>query len=211
MSRHAAVAFDLDGTITREELLPRIAGEVNLVHEMRVLTDLTMAGHIPFEDSFRLRCAALSTIPISRVREIVASARLNTSIERFISRRPDSCFVVTGNLDVWVQPLAERLGCRVFASQARFEGDRLTGVSCVLDKSRAVNEIRREFERVVAVGDGANDVPMFDAADVGVAFGGVHEPAAQLVVTADHVVYEEEALCRLLSMLSSPQLVSVPA
>jgi HAD superfamily phosphoserine phosphatase-like hydrolase len=206
-----AFAFDLDGTVTRQELLPLMAAEVGLVDEMRMLTDLTMAGHIPFEQSFRLRCAALGAVPVSRVREIVAGAQVNHAVEAFIRKRPDSCFIVTGNLDAWIEPLADRLGCRVFSSVAATEGDRLVGVRSVLDKAHPIRELRRVFTRVVAVGDGANDVPMFREADVGVAFGGTHEPAAALMAAADHVVNDEESLCRLLSTLSSPLLDSALA
>jgi hydroxymethylpyrimidine pyrophosphatase-like HAD family hydrolase len=52
---------------------------------------------------------------------------------------------------------------------------------------------------VVAIGDGANDVGMFQAASYGVAYGGVHKPAAILLDVATHAIYQPDKLCFLLS------------
>jgi hydroxymethylpyrimidine pyrophosphatase-like HAD family hydrolase len=51
---------------------------------------------------------------------------------------------------------------------------------------------------VIAIGEGFNDIPMFEAADIKIAFGGVHNPVAEIVELADYVVYGENSLCRLL-------------
>ena len=196
-----AFAFDLDGTLTTQEVLPLIATELGLQREMRVLTDLTLSGAIPFEDSFRLRCAVLSAVPISKVRDIVSDVPLDPDIEAFVRKRPSECFVVTGNLDIWVSPLVERLGCQLFASRARADGDRLASVETVLLKSHPVQQLRERFERVVAIGESMNDLPMFEVADVSVAFGGVHRPARAALEACDYVVYQGGALCRLLNTL----------
>lgn len=197
-----AFCFDLDGTITREEILPLIAAELGLEREMRVLTDLTLSGAIGFEDSFRLRCAVLRSVPVGDVRQIVAQVELAPGIERFVAEQAERCFVVTGNLDVWVAPIVERLGCRAFTSTARCRDGQLLEVSSVLTKDRAVAALRPDYERVVAIGDSVNDLPMFEFADLRVAYGGVHDPATDLYEVADYVAYEEDALCRLLSTLS---------
>ncbi|MBN0217485.1 HAD-IB family phosphatase, partial [Pseudomonas aeruginosa] len=94
-------------------------------------------------------------------------------IQAFISARPRQCFVVTGNLDLWVEPVLERLGVRSFTSRARMRDGCLEGVEEILHKGDAVTSLRGEFERIVAVGEGMNDVPMFEAADLRVAYGGV--------------------------------------
>lgn len=199
---NTAYAFDLDGTITTEEILPIIAAELNLEREMRTLTELTLNGSIPFQDSFRLRCAILRAVPISHVRDIVTTVSLAGGLERFIKAHRETCFVITGNLDVWVEPIIERLGCRAFTSTAQWTGDRLHGVESVLDKGDAVRAVAPDFSRVVCIGDSVNDIPMFQEADVKVAFGGIHDPAPALFDVADYAVYSEEALCRLLPTLS---------
>lgn len=197
-----AYAFDLDGTLTREEILPIIAAELALEREMQTLTALTLSGVIPFEESFRLRCAILRAVSIETVRDIVRTVQLSEPLADFISTHRDQCFVVTGNLDVWIAPIIEELGCRSHSSTAVVEGPRLVGVSHVLNKGEAIRAIAPAFSRVVCIGDSVNDIPMFEAADVRVAFGGVHDPAADLYDVAHYATYSEDALCRLLVTLS---------
>lgn len=196
-----AYAFDLDGTLTREEILPVIAAELDLEREMQTLTQLTLSGAIAFTDSFRLRCAILRAVPIDTVREIVSGVQVSTELAKFISSRRDRCFVITGNLDVWISPIIERLGCRTFSSTARAEGNSLLGVARVLNKGEAIRQVMPNFSRMVCIGDSVNDIPMFECADVRVAFGGVHDPAADLYKISDYAAYTEDALCRLLSTL----------
>src|SRR5258705_13832741 len=100
MVSNTAFCFDLDGTLTRHEILPAMASEIGLSEEIALLTSLTMRGLIPFEASFRLRCRVLREVPVSRVREIVASIPLAESIETFIKENRHRCVVSTGNLDV---------------------------------------------------------------------------------------------------------------
>lgn len=198
---NTAFAFDLDGTVTRQELLPIIASELGLQREIRLLTDLTLKGAIDFEDSFRLRCAVLRAIPISTVCELLAEAPLDEHIAAFIQERPQQCFVVTGNLDVWIAPLLQRLGCEAFTSTATYKDDQLLGVTKVMHKSQPIRSLKQRFERVVAIGESVNDIPMFEVADVGIAYGGVHAPMESLVDVSHYVTYDGEALCRLLNTL----------
>lgn len=194
--------FDLDGTVTRQEILPAIASEVGMSEEIALLTSLTMRGLVPFESSFRLRCRILREVSVSRVREIVADIPLDPEIEEFIHNNRERCAIVTGNLDVWVKELVERMGCQAFTSIGDVNGDRLDGVRRMLRKSESVESIRTQgWNRVVAIGDGFNDIPMLQDADVGIGFGGVHPPVAEVVELADYVVYGGASLCRLLSTL----------
>jgi phosphoserine phosphatase len=194
--------FDLDGTVTRQEILPALASEIALTEEMALLTSLTIKGSIPFESSFRLRCRLLREVPVSRVREIIADIALSPAIVSFIQENRDRCAIVTGNLDVWVGGLIERLGCRYFSSVGIAGGDRLLDLGQILKKSQAVKELRAQgFQRVIAIGDGFNDIPMFESSDIRIAFGGVHPPASEIVQLADYVVHGENSLCRLLNGL----------
>lgn len=194
-------AFDLDGTITSAELLPLIARELDLEREIRLLTDLTISGAVPFEDSFRLRFAILRSAPLVRVQAAVADVALDHAILNFIGARPDQCFVVTGNVDLWIQPLIDRLPCEVWCSRGVVQDGMAAGLESVMHKGASVLELRKRFSRIVAIGDGANDVSMFEAADLGIAYGGIHAPASVLIDVADFVVYESTSLCRLLNTL----------
>jgi len=196
-----AICLDLDGTVTAEEILPRIAAEVNLADEIGILTDATLKGILPFEKSFRLRCRLLADVPISRVREIVADIKVDDAIAHFVRRNAERCFIVTGNLDVWIEPLTARLGCSSFSSTSVVAEDRLVGISAVLDKRDAIASTRKSFDKVVAVGDSFNDAGMFELADVSIAYGGVHSPVPALYDLADFAVTNGKALCRLLDTL----------
>lgn len=193
--------FDLDGTITDAEILPLIATETDLEDEITALTKSTIEGSIPFDTSFRLRCRLLGEVPVSRVREITSTVPLNADIVRFIQQRQEDCVVVTGNLDLWVEPILDRLGCRAFTSTALSEDDVLWGVTDTLYKADAIEALQDDDTLIVAVGDGMNDVSMFEAADVAVAFGGVHPPAEAAIDAADFVAMNGAGLCQLLTSL----------
>jgi HAD superfamily phosphoserine phosphatase-like hydrolase len=199
--KRVAFAFDLDGTVTTAELLPLIAREADLMDEISVLTEATIKGVLPFRKSFQLRCRLLSDVPNTTVRRVVEGVSLQPHVEAFIREHRERCFIVTGNLDVWVEPLRSRLPCRFFTSTANVSGGRVSSIAHVLEKNQPIAELRKDFDTIVAVGDGMNDVPMFEVADVRIAYGGVHPPNDTLLKLADYAVYDGAALCRLLSTL----------
>jgi phosphoserine phosphatase len=196
-----AFCFDLDGTLTSEEILPRLARDIGLFEEIATLTRATMDGLLPFENSFRLRVRLLAEVPISTVREIVAKVSLDPRILAFIHENRDDCYVVTGNLDVWIEGLKPVLKCKVYSSEAAWEGDKLLGVKRIINKSHAVRELSESYDEIVAVGDGMNDSPLFEAADIRIAYGGVHDPVETLIKMADFVTYHANGLLNTLATL----------
>lgn len=193
-------AFDLDGTVTREETLPLLASELGLYEEMRLLTNLTLQGTLDFKQSFRLRYHVLKSIPITRIQAIMDQVELDRDIAGFIRERKASCAVVTGNLDVWIEPIIKKLGCRAFASVSGRAADDSPILERVMDKGHAIRKLKKE-DKVVAIGESYNDIPMFEEANYSIAYGGVHSPVDTAISVADWVVYEGGSLCTLLKAL----------
>lgn len=190
-------AFDLDGTVTRAEILPAIAREAGLFEEMDRLTRLTLDGALDFDESFRKRFGLLRHVPLSVVQHITAAIPLDPHIAAFIAENRNCCAIVTGNLDCWIAPLAATLGCSIHCSRSAREGNGLA-LAAILNKGEVIAAMRAEGRRVVAIGDAANDIPMLLAADLGIAFGGLREPAPGLLAVADRVERNGAALCRAL-------------
>jgi len=194
-----AFCFDLDGTVTTQEILPLISKEVDLHEEINLLTQLTLDGLIPFQNSFKLRVKLLSTIPINKVAEIVSEVELDSKILAFIQEHRHDCFIVTGNLDVWVaEMIKSKIRCDYFSSEAIYSQNRLDGIKKILIKGEVIRQLRSRYDRIVAIGDSMNDCPMFQEADVKIAFGGTHNPVYSLIKLSDYVTFDSGSLISIL-------------
>lgn len=191
--------FDLDGTITTQELLPIIARECGVEKEMEQLTNKTISGEIPFEYSLRHRVEILKTIPVSTVQDIVLDVKIDPDVNYFLEENSEKCTIVTGNVDVWLEKLKNKLNIPMISSQASVRDDRIIDLYHVLDKSLVPQTFRG---KTCAIGDGNNDFGMLSNACIGIAYGAVHPPARSLLEVADFAIYNGKTLCRLLSQLS---------
>ena len=106
--------FDLDSTITREELLPRIAKLNNTFDELKSSTREAMLNGSDFESSFRERVSILARIPLSDVQECVRTVPLLEELMGWIQGNPQCTFVVTGNLDIWIETLLTSYSLKSF-------------------------------------------------------------------------------------------------
>lgn len=196
--------FDLDGTISKMEILPIIAKEIDIFEEIEALTEATIKGIIPFNRSFQLRVKLLSEIPIKRVQDLVMDIPLHNEIVNFIKKNSSNSYVITGNLDVWVEELImKKIGCQYFSSKAIMSNDKIIGISNILNKGMVIKELKQLHRnyRIVSIGDGMGDVPMHLEADIGIALGAVHSPIETLINVSNYITYEEKTLCRLLNTL----------
>lgn len=197
--------LDLDATVTKEEILPALAEQVGLLEEMREMTEKTMRGEIPFQSSFLARVEMLKTIPVSRIAEIVEKTPLNEELSQFIRTHASRCYIVTGNIDVWIEKLIKRIGLPMshcYCSSASVSDDYIISVNSVVDKEK----IAKQFVvPVVAVGDGSNDAEMVRLADVGIGYGGVRPVAYSLMCNATHVICNEHRLCSFLHTLCADE------
>lgn len=192
--------FDLDSTVTREEILPTISKRLGIFEQVNKLTESTMKGEIPFKQSFIQRVELLKDIPVSEVCQLVSEIKLNEKIVEFIRNNKNRCYIVTGNLDVWIKKLMERIGMEshIFCSSALVKDDYLQDVISIVDKNMVVSQMVLPF---VAIGDGNNDAEMIEAAEIGIGYGGVREVAPSVLSCASHAVYNEEKLVEFLNRL----------
>ena len=192
--------FDLDSTITRQEILPTIARQFGVFEEMSTLTECTMRGELPFKQSFLQRVELLKQIPVSEVCELIGEIQLNEPLVEFIRRHQNRCYIVTGNLDLWIEKLVQKLGMEknTFCSKALVEHDYIQDVSSIVDKNAVIGQMVLPF---VAVGDGNNDAEMIEAAEIGIGYGGVREIAPSVLACASHAVYQEQKLVEFLERL----------
>ena len=125
----------MDSTITRKEVLPEVSKRIGKLDEMRRLTEATMRGEIPFRTSFLNRVKILSDISVSEVNQVVSEIPLNPYIADFIENNRDRCYVVTGNLDVWISGLMKKLKMEnhCYCSKADVKNDRISKVVSVAD------------------------------------------------------------------------------
>lgn len=197
--------FDLDATVTKEEILPALAEQVGLLEEMQEMTEKTMRGEIPFQSSFLARVEMLKTIRVSRVAEIVEKTPLNEELVQFIHAHASRCYIVTGNIDVWIEELIKKIGLPMshcYCSSASVSDDYIVSVNSVVDKEKIVKQF---VVPVVAVGDGSNDAEMVRLADVGIGYGGVRPVAYSLMCNATHVICDEHRLCSFLHTLCADE------
>lgn len=197
--------FDLDATVTKEEILPALAEQVGLLEEMQEMTEKTMRGEIPFQSSFLARVEMLKAIRVSRVAEIVEKTPLNEELVQFIHAHASRCYIVTGNIDVWIEELIKRIGLPMshcYCSSASVSDDYIVSVNSVVDKEKIVKQF---VVPVVAVGDGSNDAEMVRLADVGIGYGGVRPVAYSLMCNATHAICDEHRLCSFLHTLCADE------
>ena len=192
--------FDLDSTITRKEILPTIAEKVNRQKEMRNLTESTMRGEIPFKSSFLKRVDILSVMNVSETRAMITDIPLNENITQFIRENHERCYVVTGNLDVWIKDLMKKIKVEghVYCSRANVKDDRITKVVSVIDKELTAKQF---VQPLVVVGDGDNDSGMAQVADISVGFGGIRDIAPSLIQNIDYAFYDDKRCAEFLRTL----------
>ena len=168
------VAFDLDGTLIRDELMVLLAGQVGRGEEMQQLTEAAMCGARPFRESFVARSQLL--LGLSEVKLLRPLAQLSFApdaaelIARLQLRGLELC-LITGAYEPLAADLGERLGIPLgCASTLRMEGGRLAGLveEAIVDAEAKARYLHawagQELAATLALGDGANDIHMLSTA-----------------------------------------------
>jgi phosphoserine phosphatase len=177
------IVLDVDSTLVRGEVIDELAARAGRAAEVARITAAAMNGDLDFEQSLRARVAVLAGLPVSvldEVREHLVLTPGARTLIRTLQRLGFRCGIVSGGFTQVTDPLAAALGLDFAAANTLEVADgRLTGglVGEVVDragKARALARFAGEhgipLEQTVAVGDGANDLDMLNAAGLGIAF-----------------------------------------
>ncbi|EMA40202.1 phosphoserine phosphatase SerB [Halococcus hamelinensis] len=185
------VAFDFDGTLSNSEMTVLLGEQCGVADEMAAITERAMNDEIEYAESLRERVALLEGLPVEAVEAAFDEVRLNPGAADLINVLNDAgvvTAVLTGGFGRGVEHVLARNETPVdtiVANQLEFDGHRLTGeVSGPLVEGTKDDALRTvagnagvEVEDTVAVGDGANDLPMLRAA--GLAVGYEPKPAVE--------------------------------
>ncbi len=201
------VAFDMDSTLIDAEVIDELAKAAGVGAEVAEITERAMRGELDFTASFRARVALLKGLDENALQKIAAQLRLNEGAERLISTLKKMGYktaILSGGFNYFGQYLQQRLGIDyVFANELEIRDGKVTGdvVGQVVDGQRKAALLREiaakeciALEQVIAVGDGANDLPMLSIAGLGIAFRAkpiVKQSARQAISTLglDGILY----------------------
>ncbi len=187
--------FDVDSTLINEEVIELIAAHAGVEKEVAQITERAMAGELDFAASLRERVSLLSGISSEALLEVGKKVTLtNGAVELIeaIHSAGDLPAVVSGGFLEVITPIMQQLGIKDYlANTLEVSEGLLTGKVSgeIVDRNaKAVflNELRIKYAptQTIAIGDGANDIEMLKAADIGIAF--CAKPALQAV--ADVVI-----------------------
>lgn len=177
------VAFDMDSTLIQAEVIDELAKLHGVGEQVAAITAAAMRGEIDFRQSLTRRVDLLRGLPAQRLQDLLHSIRLAEGTERLISTLKALGYktaILSGGFNFFGRHLQSRLGIDyVFANELEIENDVLTGrlASEIVDgarKAELLDSIAKKenisLDQVVAVGDGANDLPMLNIAGMGIAF-----------------------------------------
>lgn len=201
------VALDMDSTLLQAEVIDEIAKEAGVGELVSAVTEAAMRGEIDFDESLRQRVAALAGLPESVLPKIAARLELTEGAERLLANLKRFGYrtaILSGGFTYFAESLRERLQIdHVHANELEIIDGKLTGrvVGEIVNAQRKAALLEQlaenlgiDCEQTIAIGDGANDLPMLSRAGLGIAFHAkpiVRESARHQVSTLglDAVLY----------------------
>ncbi|MFQ3171669.1 MAG: phosphoserine phosphatase [Oleispira sp.] len=201
------VAFDMDSTLIEAEVIDELAAAAGVGEQVAEITERAMRGEIDFTESFHERVALLKGLSGDVLQEIAERLPVTEGAERLIRNLKSlgyTTVILSGGFNYFGNYLKNKLGIDyVFANELDMEDGIVTGkvTGTVVDGNRKAQLLREiaekegiRLEQTIAVGDGANDLPMLSIAGLGIAFRAkplVQESAQQSIsiLGLDGVLY----------------------
>jgi phosphoserine phosphatase len=200
LARVRLVAMDMDSTLITIECVDEIADAQGIKPQVAAITERAMRGEIDFAESLKARVALLAGVPVSALEAIYADRlRLSPGAENLLATlhaQGTKTLLVSGGFTFFTDRLRDRLQLTAAMSNVLdIAGGHLTGklTGDLVDAEAKAREVRRwardacaDGGLVVALGDGANDLPMFAVADVSIAWRAKPVVRARATHAIDH-------------------------
>ena len=178
------ICFDMDSTLIRTEVIDELADRAGVGAEVRAITEAAMRGEIDFEESFKRRVALLKGLDVSVMKEIAENLPITEGVDRLmevLKRSGYKTAILSGGFTYFGNYLKQKYNFDyVYANELEIGPDgKLTGryVGDIVDGRRKKELLRLlaqveniNIAQTIAVGDGANDLPMLSEAGLGIAF-----------------------------------------
>src|SRR5574344_237763 len=178
------ICFDMDSTLIQTECIDELADRAGVGEQVRAITESAMRGEIDFKESFTRRVALLKGLDVSVMKDIADHLPITEGTDRLMAvlkRCGYKIAILSGGFTYFGQHLQRRYGIDyVYANELEIdENNKLTGkfVGEIVDGHRKAELLKliAQVEKVdlaqtIAVGDGANDLPMISEAGLGIAF-----------------------------------------
>lgn len=177
------VAFDMDSTLIEAEVIDELAIRAGVGEQVAEITERAMRGELDFSESFRARVALLEGLDESVLQDIAGELKITEGAEHLISTLRALGYktaILSGGFTYFARFLQQRLGMDyVHANELDIRDGKVTGkvVGTIVDGERKASLLRHlaeteglDLQQVIAVGDGANDLPMLSTAGLGIAF-----------------------------------------
>ena len=177
------ICFDMDSTLIETEVIDELAIRAGVGDQVKAITEAAMRGEIDFCESFRQRCALLKGLDVSVMQEIAENLPITEGVDRLMRILKNVGFkiaILSGGFTYFGNFLKQKYNIDyVYANELEIENGKLTGnyVGDIVDGKRKAELLRLiaqvenvDIRQTVAVGDGANDLPMISIAGLGIAF-----------------------------------------
>ena len=194
------ICFDMDSTLIETEVIDELAIRAGVGDQVKAITEAAMRGEIDFCESFRQRCALLKGLDVSVMQEIAENLPITEGVDRLMRILKKVGFkiaILSGGFTYFGNFLKQKYNIDyVYANELEIENGKLTGnhVGDIVDGKRKAELLRLiaqvenvDIRQTVAVGDGANDLPMISIAGLGIAFHA--KPKVISTIGLDGILY----------------------